>query len=137
MEKFYLEIPSLERKEEIIEYFNEFVECNSDINGAGSLDKVLYGYSFEEALDMCLNMKNEEYARSLNRCHSETFLLIRKNDNKIIGTINVRWNLTEEMKKFGGNIGYSIRPTERRKGYNKINLYINHSIYFLLCHYML
>ena len=46
MEKFYLEIPSLERKEEIIEYFNEFVECNSDINGAGSLDKVLYGYSF-------------------------------------------------------------------------------------------
>ena len=48
MEKFYLEIPSLERKEEIIEYFNEFVECNSDINGAGSLDKVLYGYSFEE-----------------------------------------------------------------------------------------
>ena len=124
MEKFYLEIPSLERKEEIIEYFNEFVECNSDINGAGSLDKVLYGYSFEEALDMCLNMKNEEYARSLNRCPSETFLLIRKNDNKIIGTINVRWNLTEEMKKFGGNIGYSIRPTERRKGYNKINLYL-------------
>ena len=82
------------------------------------------GYSFEEALDMCLNMKNEEYARSLNRCPSETFLLIRKNDNKIIGTINVRWNLTEEMKKFGGNIGYSIRPTERRKGYNKINLYL-------------
>lgn len=28
------------------------------------------------------------------------------------------------MKKFGGNICYSIRPTERRKGYNKINLYL-------------
>ncbi len=28
------------------------------------------------------------------------------------------------MKLFGGNIGYSIRPTERRKGYNKINLYL-------------
>ncbi len=28
------------------------------------------------------------------------------------------------MKKFGGNIGYGIRPTERRKGYNKINLYL-------------
>ena len=24
----------------------------------------------------------------------------------------------------GGNIGYGIRPTERRKGYNKINLYL-------------
>ena len=28
------------------------------------------------------------------------------------------------MKKFSGNIGYGIRPTERRKGYNKINLYL-------------
>lgn len=50
--------------------------------------------------------------------------MIRKNDNKIIGTINIRWNLSEEMKKFAGNIGYAIRPTERRKGYNKINLYL-------------
>ena len=28
------------------------------------------------------------------------------------------------MLNFGGNIGYGIRPTERRKGYNKINLYL-------------
>ena len=28
------------------------------------------------------------------------------------------------MLRFGGNIGYGIRPTERRKGYNKINLYL-------------
>ena len=28
------------------------------------------------------------------------------------------------MLRFGGHIGYGIRPTERRKGYNKINLYL-------------
>ena len=28
------------------------------------------------------------------------------------------------MLQFAGHIGYSIRPTERRKGYNKINLYL-------------
>lgn len=28
------------------------------------------------------------------------------------------------MLQFGGHIGYGIRPTERRKGYNKINLYL-------------
>ena len=123
MEIFYLETPSLERKNEIIDYINEFVEYKSDINGTGSLDKILDGYTFEQALDKCLNMQYEEYAKKLGRCQSKTFLLIRKNDNKIIGTINIRWNLTEEMKQFGGNIGYGIRPTERRKGYNKINLY--------------
>lgn len=47
MERFFLERPSIERKNEIIEYINEFVEYNSDINGTGSLDKILEGYTFE------------------------------------------------------------------------------------------
>ena len=117
-------MPSIERKNEIIDYINEFVLYNSDINGAGSLDKILEGYTFEQALERCLNMQDKEYAKKLGRCQSKTFLLIRENDDKIVGTINVRWNLTESMKQFGGNIGYGIRPTERRKGYNKINLYL-------------
>lgn len=124
MEKFYLDKPSIDRKNDIIDYINEFVLYNSDMNGMGSLDKILEGYTFEQSLDRCLNMEDEEYAKKLGRCQSKTFLLIRENDNKIIGTVNVRWNLTEEMKQFGGNIGYGIRPTERRKGYNKINLYL-------------
>ena len=124
MEKFYLERPSFERKDEIIEYINEFVEYNSEINGTGGLDKIIEGYTFEQALARCLSMEDENYAKKINRCQSKTFLLIRENDNRIVGTINVRWNLTEAMKRFGGNIGYGIRPTERRKGYNKINLYL-------------
>lgn len=121
MERFFLERPSIERKKEIIEFINEFIEYNSDINGAGSLDKILEGYTFEEALERCLNMEIKGFSE---RCQSKTFLLIRENDNKIVGSINVRWNLNEEMLKFGGHIGYGIRPTERRKGYNKINLYL-------------
>jgi predicted acetyltransferase len=124
MEIFYLEMPSLKRKNEIIDYINEFVEYKSDINGTGPLVKILEGYTFEQALERCLNMENKEYAEKNGRCQGKTFLLIRTNDNRIVGTINVRWNLTEEMKNFGGNIGYGIRPTERRKGYNKINLYL-------------
>lgn len=124
MDKFYLERPTIERKKEIIEYLDEFVKYGSDINGSGSLDKIYDGYTFEEALDRCLKMEDEEYAKSVGRCQGKTFLLIRENDNKIVGTINVRWNLSKEMLQFGGHIGYGIRPTERRKGYNKINLYL-------------
>lgn len=124
MEKFYFERPSMQRKNEIIEYLDEFVRYNSDINGSGALDKIYEGYTFEEALERCLNMENKEFAESVGRCQGKTFLLIRENDNKIIGTINVRWNLNKEMLRFGGHIGYGIRPTERRKGYNKINLYL-------------
>jgi len=123
-EKFFLEKPSLERKNEIINYINEFVEYKSNINGTGSLDKILVGFTFEQALDRCLKMESNEYAENVGRCPGKTFLLIRQNDNKIVGTINIRWNLNKEMLSFGGHIGYGIRPTERRKGYNKINLYL-------------
>lgn len=37
--------------------------------------------------------------------------------------VNIRLYLNESLKREGGHIGYGIRPTERRKGYNKINLY--------------
>jgi predicted acetyltransferase len=124
MEKFYLEMPSLERKEQIIDYVNEFALYNSETNGMGSLRKILEEYTFEQALEMCLNRQKEEYAKKIGKCQSKTYLLVRENDDRIIGAINVRWNLPENMKQFGGNIGYGIRPTERRKGYNKINLYL-------------
>ena len=60
---------------------------------------------------------------------ARTFFLVRKSDNKIIGMINIRLALNEKLKKFGGNIGYSIRPTERGNGFNNINLYLG----LLLC----
>ena len=122
--KFFLEIPSIERKNEILEYLDEFVKYESDVNGLGPLTEILQGYSFEKALKDCLNVKYKQYAQKLGRSQSKTFLLIRENDNKLIGSINVRWNLSKERLQFGGHIGYGIRPTERRKGYNKINLYL-------------
>lgn len=124
MERFYLERPSMDRRNEIIDYIKEYEKYGSLVNGTGSLDRILEGDTFEEALDRCLNMENPEYAKKVDRCPGKTFLLIRKNDNKIVGSINVRWNLNEAMLKFGGHIGYGVRPTERRKGYNKINFYL-------------
>lgn len=124
MEQFYLERPSLKRKEEITDYINELVLYNSDINGIEVFAKILDGYTFEQVLEHCLNLENKEYSKKLEKAQMKTFLLIRKEDDKIVGALNIRWNLPEKMKEFGGNIGYGIRPTERRKGYNKINLYL-------------
>lgn len=124
MEKYYFEEVSLSRKKEILEYLDEFVEYKSDINGMGFIYNIFEGYTFEDALEICLKLSEKEYAKSLNRPCSRTLLFIRKSDNKIIGSTNIRWDLPEHMIKFGSHIGYSIRPTERRKGYSKIQLFI-------------
>lgn len=38
-------------------------------------------------------------------------------NGRLIGGINFRHNLKGDLIKHGGNIGYLIRPSERRKGY--------------------
>lgn len=124
IEKFYLENPSMERKKDVIEYMNEHVKYNSAINGTGSFDHVLESETYEECMDRYYKIQDNEYAKSIDRCPGKTYFLIRKNDNKLIGMINIRHHLSPKMLVHGGHIGYGIRPTERRKGYNKINLYL-------------
>ena len=57
MDKFYYEKPSLKRKDEIIEFLDEFKKYNSNINGSGGMDKIYSGLTFEDALDKCLKKK--------------------------------------------------------------------------------
>jgi predicted acetyltransferase len=46
-------------------------------------------------------------------------MLIRNNDKRLVGMIQIRHYFNDYLEKYGGNIGYSIRPSERRKGYAK------------------
>lgn len=120
MEKFYFEIPSINRRDEAIAYINEHYQYNSNINGTGGLQRFLDNY--EGWLDKLENDYNT--IPNEDRVPARTYFLVRENDNRIVGMINIRTALNERLSKFGGHIGYSIRPTERGKGYNKINLYL-------------
>ena len=125
MEKFYLEVPTIERKNNALDYLNEHTKYNSDINGTGGMDECLNGCTYEKWLEKLDQNKNQEYMNSLGWAPSLTYFLIRENDDKIVGMINLRYNLTDEIiSKGGSHVGYGIRPTERRKGYNKINFYL-------------
>ena len=52
-----------------------------------------------------------------NNVPSTVCLCIRVKDNKLVGIIDFRHDLTEFLLNYGGNIRYSIHPEERRKGY--------------------
>lgn len=120
MDKFKFEIPTKEREQDAIDFINEFYEYNSDINGTGGLQRYLDNY------DGWLEKLEEDYKRIPNeeKVPARTYFLVRESDNEIVGMINIRLALNERLKKYGGHIGYCIRPTERGKGYNKINLYL-------------
>lgn len=44
MEKLYFDVPSIERKNNAIEYINEYYEYKSDINSSGDLHRYFDNY---------------------------------------------------------------------------------------------
>lgn len=120
MEKLMYEYPTIKRKQEALEFINEFYKFNSEINGVGGLNRFLNDYEeWLNKLDKDLTITPSE-----ERVPAITYFLIREKDNRIVGMVNIRLALNETLRKMYGNIGYCIRPTERRKGYNKVNLYL-------------
>ena len=120
MERLYFEVPDIGRKQDAIDYINEFIVHQSDINGTGALD------SYVDDYEGWLEKLERDYVQvpSEERVPARTFFLVRESDKRIVGMINIRLALNKRLSKYGGHIGYSIRPTERGKGYNKINLYL-------------
>ncbi len=120
MERFYFEVPGPERKEDAAAYVREFYAYGSDINGTGGLHRYLDDYEgWLEKLEKDRVREPDE-----EKVPARTYFLVRESDRRIVGMINVRLALNGKLRRFGGHIGYSIRPTERGKGYNRINLYL-------------
>lgn len=106
-----LEIPALEYRQEHIDYGETWIH--------GSSGFMLHD-SYDEWIKKLEQVKEAE--TSYFHVPATTYFSIRKEDNKIIGTIQLRHFLTPELEKSGGHIGYGIRPTERKKGYGKQQL---------------
>lgn len=105
--------PVKELEEQAIEYRQEYFEYNEKhINGSCGF---IHHSDYDEWLKKVNEAKNAD--TSFIKVPATTYFSIRKSDNKIVGTIQLRHCLTEELEKHGGHIGYGIRPSERKKGY--------------------
>ncbi len=111
--------PTLELKEQALDYRREHFQHGEDIiYGSELFDKT---ESYEEWLSSVSLNTNPETVNK-NWVVTDTFFAIRKTDDKIIGIIDLRHTLNEFLKDLG-NCGYSVRPSERKKGYATEMLY--------------
>lgn len=114
MDKIRLIAPTIEHKDAAEEYKKEFFENGEEIiNGSALLDKLEY----TEWLKHVHNNSRPETV-SADWVVSDTFFAARESDGRIVGIIDIRHNLDNDfLTQYGGHIGYSVRPGERRKGY--------------------
>ena len=113
-EELELVFPTEEYRKQVEEYLQEFIDNGEyEIAGDGSLDKIK---NFDEWLK---KIKNDLYEENIedNKIPSTLYLTVRKSDNKIVGNVQIRHKLNEKLLNYGGHIGDSVRPSERKKGY--------------------
>jgi predicted acetyltransferase len=102
--------PSLDDAASVMAY-RQVMLANGDIlHGCAGLEDTT---SYEEWLDFDHRLRRKfgnDYAPET------VFLAIRQDDRKLLGIIDFRNPISEKLLKFGGHVGYSVLPSERRKG---------------------
>lgn len=113
MKKLELIMPTLEYKTQIMNYKKEFIENGENMHGTSGLKNA---ESFKEwYISVMDNMKEETVKEGL--VPAATYIAISTEDYSLIGMINVRYRLNDGLLHTGGHIGYSVRKSERNKGY--------------------
>lgn len=113
MDNLILVKPTIDLKDQALDYRQEhFDNGEKIINGSALLDKMTY----EEWLEHLEKNSNPDTV-SKDWVDATTFFVVRTSDNKIVGMVDIRHRLNYFLSICGGHIGYSVRPSERRKGY--------------------
>jgi predicted acetyltransferase/tRNA A-37 threonylcarbamoyl transferase component Bud32 len=105
--------PSAQYAKEISDYRQEFLDIGDHMDGCGPLRKY---ENPQEYIEVCRQKSNPDTAEAAGG-QAEQFLLVRKSDNRLVGMAQYRFGVDPKFC-----IGYSVRPSERRKGYAKMAL---------------
>ena len=119
------ELVESDDKDKIMKYKDEFIAYankynNGKLTGAYSLDgtAAINQYShFEEWFQNNLENRSEDTVKD-GFVTASTFIAL-DDDNNIVGMLDLRHRLNKYLNLYGGHIGYSVRPSQRNKGYAK------------------
>ncbi len=112
MDRLYLRFPRLEDKDIVLNFKEEFLSGGQKPAGFSGLDRM----DFEDWLQKINNDLSKETCGE-NRVPATHFLSFRKEDDKLVGMVQIRHELNDYLLNFGGHIGDCVRPSEQGKGY--------------------
>lgn len=105
--------PTMEYDAQIQAYRQDFLNDGSLADGTGSVLR------YESTRDWLEHQEQYRHAETVppDRVPCTQYIYVRENDGKIVGMLQIRHYLNEMLEKYSGHIGYSVCPSERKKGY--------------------
>lgn len=107
--------PSLDYEEQIWDYRQEFLDHGDSLDGTAGLQQANSAEEWIQSIER--NSREETKDKVL--VPASSYLLVRENDDRVVGMIQIRHRLNDYLLNFGGHIGYSVRKSERQKGFAK------------------
>ncbi|MGT2935576.1 GNAT family N-acetyltransferase [Streptococcus castoreus] len=105
--------PNLTDKETILEMIGEFLEQGSELAGLWHLQDSQSCY--EDWLDACQFQEMGLVGQGVPAIQYVAF----DKTGQALGFLSIRLRLNDSLLQRGGHIGYSVRPSQRGKGYAK------------------
>ena len=107
MENLILLRPSDEYAGEVMDFRAEMLQNGDTLDRVFGLEDVK---SYAEWADFAPRLR-ARYGDGY--VPSEVYLAVRPSDRRLIGILDFRLRLSPYLLQYGGNIGYSVRPSER------------------------
>jgi predicted acetyltransferase len=116
MNEITLMKPTIKYADEIVKYRQAFLNRGDSLDGCSNLSE----YSSAEDWIRNLTRMEKEQTCPKDKVCSNTYIAVRMKDDKIVGMIDFRHHINHPiLRVWGGHIGYSVLPSERKQGYAK------------------
>ena len=111
-QKIHLREPDEGDREQVMAYRDEFLAIGSRMDGTSALDQ----YPDYNAWLAAIRSLKDPATTPAGLVPATQYLALDEQEH-LVGMTNLRHHLNDYLLAYGGHIGYSVRPSERKNGY--------------------